>query len=235
MAYIVPADISQLALAGCHAPELETLARLKKDLSADYTVFHGVHWTREYQGNTVFGELDFVVVNRSGEVLLIEQKNGRLEETERGLEKRYDDRGRVIAEQIRRALEKVREKFKWQQGAGLNLDYLFYCPDYQVRNVNAAGIDASRIVDAGSADRLPEVIDQLLSPGQGEDETWCETVEGFFRQSFDLVPDIHAYARAGEKTFARLSGGLAEVLSHLEMEPLRLRVRGAVIPAAFPK
>ena len=166
MAYIVPADISQLALAGCHAPELETLARLKSELSIHYTVFHGVHWTREYRGNTVFGELDFVVVNRAGDVLLIEQKNGRLEETERGLEKRYDDRGRVIAEQIRRAVENIREKFKWQHSAGLNLDYLFYCPDYRVCNISAAGIDASRIVDAGAADGLPTVIDQLLSPGQ---------------------------------------------------------------------
>jgi len=32
----------------------------------------GVHWTREWPSKTVFGELDFVVVNRAGKALLIE-------------------------------------------------------------------------------------------------------------------------------------------------------------------
>ncbi len=52
MAYIVPSDISRLALAGAHGPELETLKMLKSGLPNDYTVFHGVHWSREYEGWT---------------------------------------------------------------------------------------------------------------------------------------------------------------------------------------
>ncbi len=90
MAYIIPSDISQLALAGGNTCELETLQLLKLGLSPEYTVFHGVHWSREYAGYTVYGEIDFVIVNRSGEVLLIEQKNGPLDETAGGLIKNYD-------------------------------------------------------------------------------------------------------------------------------------------------
>jgi hypothetical protein len=52
----------------------------------------------------------------------------------------------------------------------------------------------------------------------------AQRVEAFFRQSFDLVPDIHAHIGAQEKNFVRLSGGLVEVLDRLEMKPLRLRV-----------
>ena len=89
MAYIVPSDIGNLAPAGCHEPELATLARLKRELPADYTVFHSVHWTREYKGHTAFGEADFVLLNRSGEGLVVEQKNGHLEESAEGLRKRY--------------------------------------------------------------------------------------------------------------------------------------------------
>ena len=40
--------------------------------------FHGVHWTRAYQGWTHFVETGFVVLNRAGEVLFIEQKSGPL-------------------------------------------------------------------------------------------------------------------------------------------------------------
>jgi len=39
-------------------------------LPEDYTIFHGVYWTREYQSRRHFGEIDAVVLNRSGEVLL---------------------------------------------------------------------------------------------------------------------------------------------------------------------
>ena len=47
----------------------------------DYTVYHGVHWTRIDEGFSVFGEADFVVVAPSGRVLVIEQKAGFLRET----------------------------------------------------------------------------------------------------------------------------------------------------------
>ena len=74
VARVFPSDLSKLALAGASQPELSTLALLNKRLSDDFTVFHGVHWSREYAKWTHFGEVDFVVINRSGDVLLIEQK-----------------------------------------------------------------------------------------------------------------------------------------------------------------
>jgi hypothetical protein len=46
---------------------------------------HGVHWSREYEAWTHFGEIDFVVLNRAGKVLFIEQKNGALEEASSGV------------------------------------------------------------------------------------------------------------------------------------------------------
>jgi hypothetical protein len=83
MAYIVPSDISRLALGGngVHKAEVETLRLLKDGLSQSYTVFHGVHWSREYEQWSHFGEIDFVVLHRSGKLLFIEQKNGALQET----------------------------------------------------------------------------------------------------------------------------------------------------------
>jgi len=61
------------------------LARRQGQLPDEYTVFHGVHWTRQYQGTTLYGESDFVVLNPAGRVLFIEQKNGSLRETKEGL------------------------------------------------------------------------------------------------------------------------------------------------------
>ena len=228
MAYICPSDISDLAMAGRHAPELETLGRLKKGLSADYTVYHGVHWSRSYQGHTVFGEIDFVVVNRSGEVLLIEQKNGRLEETQNGLLKHYPDGAKNVADQVRRSLENVREKWKWRHGPNpsLRLDYLIYCPDHRLARVNAAALDDSRIVDASEADELAMRIHHILGPGAEINPAWAGKVHDFFAQTFEIVPDIHARVSAQQEAFTRLSGGLADVIDAIEMEPFRLRVHG---------
>ena len=134
MAHIVPSDISRLALSGGNHHELDTLQQLKTQLPNDYTVFHGVHWSREYEAWTHFGEIDFVVLNRAGKVLFIEQKNGALEETDSGLVKNYDDGAKDIARQLHRSIDKVRNKFQWIHGKQppLEVDYLFYCPDYRV-------------------------------------------------------------------------------------------------------
>ena len=117
MAHIIPSDITELALAGASEPELATLDRLRRDLPGDYVVFHGVHWSREYAGYTVYGEVDFVVVNRAGRVLLVEQKNGPLTETDAGLVKSYASGPKSVNDQVRRALDNVREKFRWVHGA----------------------------------------------------------------------------------------------------------------------
>jgi hypothetical protein len=228
MARIVPSDITRPALAGRHTGELATLAYLKKALSDDYTVLHGVHWSREYAKWTHFGEVDFVIVNQGGDVLLIEQKNGLLSETGAGLIKRYEDGDKNVSVQIRRSVDKIRAKFDWQHGngAGLALDYLIYCPDHRVLSVNAAALDMSRIVDANAKDGLAQRIESVLGPGVAQDDAWHAEVLEFFRQTLELVPDIHAHIGAHETAFVRRVGGLANLLSHIDMHPFRVRITG---------
>lgn len=81
---------------------------LKKQLPHDYTVFHGIHWSREYVKWPHFGEVDFVIVNPSGDVLLIEQNGGPLAETDAGLVKRNDEGEKNVNDQIRRSVDKVK-------------------------------------------------------------------------------------------------------------------------------
>ena len=228
MAYIVPSDITRLALAGSHAPELVTLERLQRELGPEYTVFHSVHWTREESTHTVWGEADFVVVNRAGEILVIEQKNGPLEETATGLAKRYADGSSDPIFQVRRSIDNIKRKFNslHRREPKLAADYLIYCPDHHVRSLNAVGLDSSRIVDASACGLLGRKIEEIL--GSGEDNlSRRERVEAFFRQSFEIHPDIHAHVRQGETRFVRLSSRLSDILTSIEMTPLRLRVRGS--------
>ena len=228
MARIVPWDVDRLALAGGHAPELATLERLRRDLGPDLTVFHSVHWTRETDDRTSWGEADFIIVNRAGKILVIEQKNGSLDETAGGLVKRYRDGASDPVFQVRRSVDNIKRKFRrvHRREPSLVTDYLVYCPDHRVRSINAVGLDASRIVDAAGDHLLVSRIQDLLDDEEDEPERRA-TIEAFLRQSFEIYPDIHARVRQGEQRFARLSGQLSQLLSGIEMAPLRLRVRGA--------
>lgn len=224
MARLLPSDISQLSLSLGETAEIRTLLALQNSLPSAYTVFHSVHWSRDAAYKTTFGEADFIVVNKSGDVVVIEQKSGVLDESADGLIKRYSDGQKNVAAQIHRTLDGIRDQFKRQSGHNIVLDYLIYCPDHRLRDLNAVGLNASRIVDARDASRLADRITSILDPGSPSDHS--KRVLRFFENRFYLVPDIHAHVAAGERAMIRLSGGLADTLSAIEMKPLRLRVRG---------
>ncbi len=227
MAHIVPADVSPVEEAGVNSRELETLSLLRRQLSQDYTVFHSVHWSRSYEKYTVFGEVDFVVVNGTGDILLIEQKNGRLDEIDGELVKSYGDQRKNPVDQVVRSRDHIIEKFRAQYGGRLRLsiDYLVYCPDHKVRQLTAAALERSRIVDGSSADELPRRIEQVLGPGRPEPFVRGKVVE-FFQHTFQLVPDIHSRRRRLDERFVRLSEGLVNFIDNLQFEPFRLRVVG---------
>ena len=105
MAYLVPSDITDLALPEAHTGEAPPLRPLRDKLPGRYPVYHSVHWSRGYQSQPVFGEIDFVIANNDGEVLLIEQKNGRLRQDAEGLWKDYGDTAKNPVRQVRRAQE----------------------------------------------------------------------------------------------------------------------------------
>ena len=228
MAHIIPSDITRLELAGAHGPELDTLRLLKSALPDDYTVFHGVHWMRGYEKWSHFGEIDFVILNRSGDLLFIEQKNGVLEETDGGLVKRYRNGEKNVVDQIHRSMGKVRETFQQVHGKKIRLavDCLIYCPDHRVVELNAAGLDARRIVDAAARDGLAARVESLLGPGTRQNDGRFETIRDFFCQTYRVVPDIHAHVSAQRQSFVRQVGSLAAILTNLEMRPFRLQVKG---------
>ena len=224
MAYLHPSDLTAPQLSLGETAELRTLDLLRRGLPNDYIVYHSVHWSNATSTRSMFGEADFVVVNRSGAALVIEQKAGRLEETGAGLAKRYDGAApKPVQPQIARTLDGLRKGYQRQQGRTLQLDYLFYCPDHRVADPPGSALDPARIVDA-SGPNLCERIRELLPPGTGGIEG--ERAHRYYANAFHLVPDIHAYRREGDRATQRTVAGLASNVQAIEMSPMRLRVRG---------
>lgn len=143
MAYLAP-ELPTLPRQGGHAAELLTLDTLRRTLSSDYVVFHGVHWSRDWRNVPAFGEADFIIVNEAGDTLVIEQKSGTLDETSEGLVKAYPGERKNVARQLHRTLDGIRDKFRWQNNADITLAYLLYLPEHRIRSLNAVGFDRSR-------------------------------------------------------------------------------------------
>lgn len=239
MARIVPDGWRELADGDAAASALpasaqrhrETLERFATGLPDDCTVYHAVHWTNVERGFAVFGEIDFAIVNRRGDLLLVEQRTGFLEEGRDGLLRRERGRVKNVAVHIAQTVATLREKLARRPGCeGIRVDFLLYCPDYTVRRVETAGIAADRLVDAARRDKLIPTIRAILPAGapspSGTPAPAAQQVDRFFRDVIELETDVNALVGQAQALVTRISGGLAHWARQLEFTPFRLHVDG---------
>ncbi|WP_153162521.1 ATP-binding domain-containing protein [Zoogloea sp. 1C4] len=227
MAIVHPAGWRELAATGAAQREIETLAQLADGLSDDYTIFHGVHWTRIHQGrHAIVGEIDFAIVGPTGKLLLVEQKSGFLAETPDGLVKRYGQKDKQVAMQLARNVDALTNRLRAVcEGEPIEVDALLFCPDYTVRAPGTAGIDPARIVDATRRQYLVEVIRAIL-PASGPRLINRARVERFLGDVLELVPEVHAIVGEAHALYTRLAGGLTDWARRIDFTPFRLRVVG---------
>lgn len=223
MAHIIPSGWRELAVTGAIARELATLSTLAEQLPDDYTVYHGVHWTRIERRMSTYGEVDFIVLAPNGRTLLIEQKSGLLTETPNGLYKQYPGRRKHVPNQIMRSVSGLINRYDKGEER-LSIDYLLYCPDHHVGQPSLAGLEPARIVDAARAAQLAEVIQQILPVT--EETPQRAKVARFLGEVLELVPDTGAMTASAGQLVTRLSGGLAVWARQLAFSPFRLRVIG---------
>ena len=226
MAKVVPEGWRELSATGAAQRELETLGMLADGLSDDYTIYHGLHWTRVDKGYALVGEIDFAIVSPAGKMLLIEQKCGFLKETPEGLCKMYSGKEKSVPFQIGRSMDGLHKRLgKSCPDAQFHLDSLLYCPDYAVIDPGSAGIDPARIVDAPRRDKLVSVVGNILPIGETPHPA-IDKLHRFLSDELNLVPDVQAIAGQARTLYTRISGGLTTWARQIECDPFRLRVIG---------
>ncbi|HYC48091.1 MAG TPA: ATP-binding domain-containing protein [Burkholderiales bacterium] len=227
MAKVFPSGWRELAATGAAERERRTLEVLAAGLPDSYTIYHGVHWTRVESNNyAIVGEIDFAVMGPTGKLLLIEQKTGWLTETVHGLIKKYPGKDKSVHFQMARNADALHARLRqYCQRETTLVVSLLYCPDYTVKQPGSAGIDPSRIVDAGRKARLIEVIRGIL-PETGDVLAAKPKIHRFLCDILQLVPDVQAVIGEAGALYTRLSGGLAHWARRIECDPFRLRVIG---------
>lgn len=225
MARIIPDGWRELAVTGAAQREIETLAVLADGLPDDYTVYHAVHWTSMDGRYAIYGEIDFAVVNLAGDLLLIEQKSGFLDETPEGLIKQYPGKSKSVPIQMSRMVSNVRGKLAVRGDIpSVHTDALLYCPDYTIKSPETAGLVPERIVDATRRGQLAQIIQRLLPVR--EETAATAKMHAFLRDLIQLDTDVSALMGHAKNLVTRVSGGLAHWARRLEFEPFRLRVTG---------
>jgi hypothetical protein len=224
MARIHPDGWNALEATGAAARRVETLERLAR-LPDAYSVYHGVHWSRSEADSVLFGSIDFAVVGPGGDVLLIEQAPGFLEETPRGLCKRSSQTEKHLPSRLARVRDAVAARLRGLlRDAPTHVDGLLYCPDYHVKDPGSAGIDPTRIVDAARRAELPERILDLLPARPAHPER--ARIQRFFADELSLVADAGAVIGQSQVLYTRLAGGLTHWARRVDCRPFRLRVVG---------
>lgn len=225
MAKIHPQGWQALQGSGAFEREIETLHTLARQLPDDYTVYHAVQLSREAGGHFALGEIDFVIVNPAGDILLIEQKSGLLDETPDGLVKRYRNGEKRVASQIARSRHELQQKLaRLPNGQAIRVMALLYCPDYHIHTPLTAGLDPAQIIDKPRAGQLGTIIQQWLPAT--ETTLAAPQVHRLLREELALVPDVSTLIGQADEAVTRLSGGLTQWARCLDFTPFRLHVSG---------
>ena len=127
MARLCPSLPPRAALAAGDHAELDLLETLERGLPDAFTLFHSVDWARVSDDRAQHGEVDIVVLNQAGEVLLIEVKAGDVDFRTTGLFKAYGGRDKDVGAQARLQYSAVRSRLD-QAGLAVPVSHRLVLP-----------------------------------------------------------------------------------------------------------
>ena len=223
MARLFPAlPPSAIRSAGL-AAELNVVERLATGLSDAFSVFHSVDWSVGSAAAERHGEIDVVVANQAGDLLLIEVKSGSVEFRPDGVFKRYAQETQDVAQQLRMQYGGMRSRLR-QAGLGVRLHSLLVLPDVKVQSETAQW-PRERIVDSGQLDQLVGCVSELLGVGVPAPQLHAQVI-AFLENTFRVAPDVSALTGRVMEVSRRLSSGLATWVPRLSVPSGLIRVAG---------
>jgi UvrD-like helicase C-terminal domain/Nuclease-related domain/AAA domain len=204
--------------AGGYA-ERAVAEQLRDGLPDSFDVFHSVDWSTVDAGVQRFGEMDAVVVDPQGHLVLLEVKAGNLEEQPASdhsdgfsqLLKRYGGIDKNAIGQSGGQIKAMRHSLKREGFEGFKVAHLLVLPDHQIKTASL-NLPRDRIVDAKELPDLCRRVLQVINQGQeslGNDHGERARLLLFLANFFQLAPDPTARIGMLNSMVTRLSDGLA--------------------------
>lgn len=223
MAKVHPSMPFGAALSAGEAAELDVVRRLASGLPDAFTVFHSVEWSSGSGDAERHGEVDVIVANQAGDLLLLEVKSGGAEFRPDGIFKRYGRQTKDVTAQVRQQYAALRARLQ-QAGLSVRLHHMLVLPDLQVQSQTAQW-PRERIVDCDDLETLvPRVTEQLGAGAPGG--SVLPRVLAFLDNQFRVAPDVSAMSGRLQEVSTRLSAGLATWVPRLSVPSGLIRVVG---------
>jgi len=203
--------------------ELDLLRTLELGLSPAYVLFHSVNWSRGVGDQEQHGEVDIVVVNLAGDVLLIEVKSGSVEFASGEIFKTYGHHTKSVSRQTGLQYGALRGRLQ-DAGLGVNLHHLLVLPNVRVQSETALW-QRERIVDSEDLGHICTRIGQTLGPGSPDAEVQTKVL-AFFENRLQVVTDVSALTGRLAQDVTRLSSGLATWVPRMQAPSGLVRVVG---------
>lgn len=186
--------------------EREVLRQLDVGLPDSYTVLHGVGWSDGGGPAERHGEIDLVIVDAGGNVLLLEVKSGQVDTFNETFTKRYGNQTKDVLAQVRTQYGVMRSRL---HAAGLTskLHTLLVLTDQQVRTETAQWPRA-RIIDCDELDTLCARVRETFT-GNPPDPERQAAVVAFMAEILHLAPDVSALTTRAREYTRVLADGLA--------------------------
>jgi hypothetical protein len=208
--------------------ERAVLEQLRDGLPDGFDVFHSVDWSTVDAGTQHFGEIDVVVVEPQGHLVLLEIKAGSLEENGPPmadglgprLAKRYGAHHKDVIAQSNGQLKAMRQRLQNEGFDGFRVAHLIVLPDHTV-TIAPLGFPRERIIDSKEVPELCHRILQVIN--QGQDASANSAVDRsrlllFLANHFQLCPDPTARIGTLNTAVKRLSDGLATWVPRIHSE-----------------
>lgn len=223
MARLCPSLPPRPAMNAGDYAELALLHTLERGLPDAYTLFHSVDWSKGTGTHEQHGEIDIVVINQSGDVLLIEVKAGNLEFRVDGIFKTYSGQAHNVSAQIGLQYSALRSRLKDSQLA-VHVNHLLVLPDVRVQSETVRW-PRERIVDSSDMENIVSRTKEQIGPGSANEDLHAR-VMAFFENRFRVVPDVTALSGQLRESVARMSAGLTIWVPRISAPAGVLRVSG---------
>ncbi|MBE9610841.1 AAA family ATPase [Chitinilyticum piscinae] len=224
MARLHPSSLPSVKTHGGMYRELQIIEQLQQQLSDHYTVFHHLDWALIDAGREHHGELDVVVMNGNGDLVICEIKAGDVLERDGQYFKLYTSGEKNVSRQCQIQQRVLQSRLK---EAGINQAHVamfLVLPDYRCLMGAGLALPRSLIVDSREchalAQRVREVLPETSLSAQGE------RVTAFLKNLFQIRLDLSARAKQLANTVHQLAGGLSTWIPRIRHNSGIIQVQG---------
>jgi hypothetical protein len=222
MAILYPSALPNLKQNGGRFRELDVIDRLQQSLPEHYEIFHSVPLHSIQSDADHFGEIDVVVLDPVGKILLMEVKAGSVVVRDGGVFKLYANKEHDIGRQCKVQYGAMRNRLL-EAGIRTTVNTCLVIPDYSINDAHILSIPQERIIDADKYANLGTWVREFLSAGTGC--TDLPALRQFLRNEFRVTTDLAVMRDQVQRTVRQLSDGLASWVPRITSPSGNIRIQ----------